>query len=340
MRAIAGGTISFGLVSIPVKLYPATQSAAGVSFHLLHKDCNARLKQQYICPVHDQLVPREDMVKGYEYAKDQYVVFTPAELKAMEEKATQTIDIATFVPAATVDPIYFDKPYFLGPEKGGEKAYRLLASAMDETERVALARYAARGKQYLVMLRPADGAQGGRGLVMQQLLYADEVRSFGEVPIADSTTVKEPELKLARQLIDQIASDTFDPTQFEDDVRKRILADVQRKVDGQAIETEEPSGEPARVIDLMEALKASLGIKADKGAPKATDTEDGARTSATSRKPAKKNEPSEEAEPLRATAGEPTPLHGARRGRSSDAGERGGGHDADAPAPRKNRSRR
>jgi len=328
------------LVSIPVKLYPATQSAAGVSFHLLHKDCNARLKQQYICPVHDQIVPREDMVKGYEYAKDQYVVFTPAELKAMEEKATQTIDIATFVPAATVDPIYFDKPYFLGPEKGGEKAYRLLASAMDETERVALARYAARGKQYLVMLRPADGAQGGRGLVMQQLLYADEVRSFGEVPIADSTTVKEPELKLARQLIDQIASDTFDPTQFEDDVRKRILADVQRKVDGQAIETEEPTGEPARVIDLMEALKASLGIKPDKGqAARSAETDDGARSPTSSRKPAKKNEPSEEAEPLRATAGEPTPLHGGRRGRGSHA-EGAGGHDADASAPRKNRSRR
>jgi len=145
MRAIAGGTISFGLVSIPVKLYPATQPSAGVSFNLLHAGCNSRLKQQYICPVHDQIVGREDMVKGYEYAKDQYVTFTPAELKAMEEKATQTIDIATFVPASTVDPVYFDKPYFLGPEKGGEKAYRLLAAAMDESARVALARYAAPG---------------------------------------------------------------------------------------------------------------------------------------------------------------------------------------------------
>lgn len=255
-RAIAGATISFGLVSIPVRLYPATQSSAAISFHLLHKKCGTRLKQQYICPKDHEIVSRDDMVKGYEFAKDQYVTFTPEELKSLEEKATQSIDIAEFVPLAKIDPVYFDRPYYLAPEKGGEKAYRLLAEAMEESGRAALARYAARGKQYLVMLRPSVDA---RGLVLQQLLYKDEVRPISEVPLP-TAEVREPELKLARQLIDQIASETFDPTQYHDEVRERIQADIERKVEGQDItESEEPSPEPARIIDLMEALKASLG---------------------------------------------------------------------------------
>ena len=194
------------------------------------------------------------MVKGYEFAKDQYVTFTPEELKTLEEKATQTIEIAEFVPLDRIDPVYFDKAYYLGPEKGGEKAYRLLSEAMRETGRAGLARYAARGKQYLVLLRPSiDG-----GLVMQQLLYADEVRPFSDVPMTDAE-VREPELKLAKQLIDQIAVETFEPTKYEDDVRKRVEEDIKRKVEGQEIAVSAPEPEPARIIDLMEALKASLG---------------------------------------------------------------------------------
>ena len=258
-RAISGGTISFGLVSIPVKLYSATQAESAISFNLLHAKCGSRLKQQYVCPRDNEIVSRDAMVKGYEFAKDQYVTFTPDELKAMEEKATQSIEIAEFVPLDRIDPVYFDKPYYLGPEKGGEKAYRLLAQVMRETNRAAIARYAARGKQYIVMLRAADGAQGagGVGIVMQTLLYADEVRPFSEVPIADAD-VRDSELTLAKQLVDQIASETFNPADYEDDVRKRIQADIQRKVDGQEIATAAPVEEPARVIDLMEALKASL----------------------------------------------------------------------------------
>ncbi|HEY8927340.1 MAG TPA: Ku protein, partial [Polyangia bacterium] len=209
----------------------------------------------------NEIVPRDAMVKGYEFAKDQYVTFTPAELKAMEEKATQTIDIAEFVPAERIDPVYYDKAYYLGPEKGGEKAYRLLAEVMRETKRVAVARYAARGKQYIVMLRAADGAQGGTGIVMQTLLYADEVRSFSEVPMGDAT-VRESELALARQLVDQIAAETFNPAAYEDEVRKRIQADIERKVEGKEIAAPAAVDEPAPVIDLMEALKASLGAKA------------------------------------------------------------------------------
>jgi DNA end-binding protein Ku len=255
-RAIAGATVSFGLVSIPVKLFAATQASAGVSFNLLHKKCNTRLKQQYICPTDNEIVHRDDMVKGYEFAKDQYVTFTPDELKALEEKATGSIDIAEFVPLAAIDPVYFDRPYYLGPEKGGDKAYLLLAEAMRESGRAALARYAARGKQYLVMLRPT---RDGRALVLQQLLYADEVRPLADVPLPDGE-VREPELKLAKQLIDQIASETFDPTQYHDDVRERIQADIEKKVQGHDItEVSEPAAEPARIIDLMAALKASLG---------------------------------------------------------------------------------
>ncbi len=254
-RPIAGATISFGLVSIPVRLYPATQSSAAISFNLLHKKDGSRLKQQYICPRDGEIVSRDEMIKGYEFAKDQYVTFTPEELKALEEKATQSIDIDSFVPLSAIDPIYFERPYYLGPEKGGDKAYLLLAEAMRETGRAALARYAARGKQYLVMLRPSPD---GRALILQELLYADEVRSLSEVPLPDGQA-REAEVKLAKQLIDQIATETFEPSKYHDEVRERIQADIDRKVQGHDISESAPAPEPARIIDLMAALKASLG---------------------------------------------------------------------------------
>src|SRR6266700_3512595 len=289
-RAISTATISFGLVSIPVKLYTATQASAGVSFNLLHEKCGSRLKQQYICPRDNEIVSRDDMVKGYEFAKDQYVTFTTEELKSLEEKATQTIEIAEFVPADKIDPVYFDKAYYLGAEKGGEKAYRLLSEAMRETGRSGLARYAARGKQYLVLLRPA----GDGGLVMQQLLYADEVRPFSEVPMND-VEVREPELKLAKQLIDQIAVETFEPTKYEDDVRKRIEADIKRKVAGQDIAVAGPEPEPAPIIDLMEALKASLGKGKTGATSGAAAPSSSASAEASDRKPARRSE--DKAEP-------------------------------------------
>ena len=294
-RAIAGATISFGLVSIPVKLFAATQASASISFNMLHAKCKSRLKQQYICPTDNEIVHRDDMVKGYEFAKDQYVTFTPDELKALEEKATGSIDIAEFVPLTAIDPVYFDRPYYLGPEKGGDKAYLLLAEAMRESGRAALARYAARGKQYLVMLRPSHD---GRALVLQQLLYADEVRALSDVPLPDGE-VREPELKLAMQLIDQIASETFDPTQYRDEVRERIQADIERKVQGQDIsQAVEPSAEPARVIDLMAALKASLG-KGKSDRPAAAPAPAASEEPATARRSAQKSA-APAAEPKRA----------------------------------------
>jgi DNA end-binding protein Ku len=255
-RSIASLTISFGLVSIPVKLYSASEASRAISFNLLHKTCGSRLKQQYVCVKEDVVVPRDEMVKGYEFAKDQYVMFTSEELKALEEAGTHAADITEFVPIEAIDPVYFDKAYYLAPDKGGAKPYALLTKALRESDRCAIGRWAARGKQYIVMIRPIED-----GLVMQQLLYAAEVRSMKDLEIPQ-TDVKDAELKLAQQLIEQQASDTFDPGAYTDEVRTRIDAAVQKKVEGQEITmTEAPEG-GAQVIDLMEALRASLEKKA------------------------------------------------------------------------------
>jgi len=252
-RSIATLTVSFGLVSIPVKLYSATEASRAISFNLLHKGCGSRLKQQYLCVKEEVPVAREDMVKGYEFAKDQYVMFSPEELKALEETGTHTAEITEFVPIASIDPVYFDKAYYLAPDKGGAKPYALFVSALRETQRCALGRWAARGKQYIVMLRPV-----AEGLVMQQLLYAEEVRPIGEIEIP-KTEVKDAELKLALQLIEQQASEKFDPAAYKDEVRGRIEAAVQKKVEGEEITLADGAPEGgAEVIDLMEALRASL----------------------------------------------------------------------------------
>jgi DNA end-binding protein Ku len=261
-RSIASLTVSFGLVAIPVKLYSATQASGAISFNLLHKPpCGSRLKQQYLCAKEGVPVAREDMVKGYEFAKDQYVVFTPEELKALEEIGTHTVEITEFVPIESIDPVYFDKAYYLGPDKGGAKPYALLTRALRETGRCALGRWAARGKQYIVMVRPV-----AEGLVMQQLLYAAEVRPIGEVEIP-KTEVRPAELALATQLIEQQAAPAFDPSAYTDEVKTRIEAAVQKKVDGQEIAVAEEAAAPtAQVIDLMEALRASLKKKAPEAA--------------------------------------------------------------------------
>ena len=258
-RSIASLTVSFGLVSIPVKLYSATEASRAISFNLLHKGCGSRLKQQYVCVKEEVVVPREDMVKGYEFAKDQYVMFTPEELKALEETGTHTADIVEFVPLKAVDPVYFDKAYYLGPDKGGAKPYALLARALRESGRCAIGRWAARGKQYIVMIRPVEDLV--EGLVMQQLLYAGEVRSLRDIDIPNMD-VKPAELRLAQQLIEQQSADKFEPKQYVDELRARIEAAVQKKVEGQEITTSE-AAEPAsgQVIDLMEALRASLEKK-------------------------------------------------------------------------------
>jgi DNA end-binding protein Ku len=255
------------MVSIPVKLYSATEASRAMSFNLLHKACGSRLKQQYFCVKEEVPVAREDMAKGYEFAKDQYVMFSPEELKALEEAGTHSADITEFIPAKAIDPVYFDKAYYLGPDKGGAKPYALLARALKETGRCALGRWAARGKQYIVLIRPMDTGLV-EGLVMQQLLYAAEVRSMNDVDIP-KTEVKPAELKLAQQLIEQQSTDKFDPAAYTDEVRARIEAAIQKKVEGQEITLAEAPEKGAEVIDLMEALRASLEKKPAKAVAKA-----------------------------------------------------------------------
>jgi DNA end-binding protein Ku len=244
--------VSFGLVTIPVKLYSTGETAAGIQLNMLHAKCGSRLKQQYVCPLDDEVVGRDEMVKGYEYAKGQYVLFSEDELKALNREATNAIDITEFVPLEQVDPIFYEKSYYMGPDKGGDRPYRLLAEAMRQTSRAALARYAARGKNYLVLLRPF-----GDGLIMQQLRYHDELRPFSEVPIGPAE-VREPELRLAKQIIEQIANDRFEPDRYEDEVRQQTMELIERKVAGQEISAAPIEAPKAQVIDLMAALKASL----------------------------------------------------------------------------------
>ena len=297
-RSLASLSLSFGLVSIPVKVFSATESSGSVSFNLLH-NCGSRLKQQYVCLKEGIPVERADMVKGYEFEKDRYVTFTPAELKALEESARHTIDIISFIPQSAVDPIYYDKAYYLAPDKRGAKPYRLLLEAMRESGRCALARWVWKGKQYVVQVRPADD-----GLVLQQLLYAEEVRAIKDLDI-EQADIQKPELQLALQLIDQISADSYDPAAFEDEEKNRVLAAIDEKIAGKNIVVTEHREEPAggQIIDLTEALRASLSARkpAAKAAPAAAPAVE-AKEARKGAKRAAAAAPAEEPAPVRARA--------------------------------------
>jgi DNA end-binding protein Ku len=262
-RSIASLSLTFGLVSIPVKLYSATESSGTVSFNMLTPD-GSRVKQQYVSAKDGQVVERSQLVKGYEFEKDRFVIFSGDELKALQESPSHTVDIVAFIPEQAVDPIYFDKAYFLAPDKRGAKPYQLLLAAMRKSGRCALATWAWKGKQYVVQVRP-----GEEGLVLQQLLYADEVRSMKDLDI-EKAAISDAELQLALQLIQQIAEDTYDPGRFEDKEKQRILAAIDEKIAGHHIVQPEEAqpAEGAQVIDLMAALRASLGKTPGAGAGK------------------------------------------------------------------------
>ncbi len=252
-RSIGSVTISFGLVSIPIKVYSSSQSEKTVSFNMLEEKTGTRVKQQYVSQHSGDVVPRSEMIKGYEFAKGQYVTFTKDELKQFEVEANKAVEIKEFVPLDEVDPILFTSAYYVGPDKGADRPYALLREAMRKTGRAAVAKWATRGKQYLVMLRPMDN-----GIVMQQLRYAGEVRSLGDIPLGEGEA-NEAELGLAIQLIEQIAKNEFDSEQYQDDVRQRIEEAIAAKVEGQEITAAPEEAPQAKIIDLMDALKASLG---------------------------------------------------------------------------------
>jgi DNA end-binding protein Ku len=278
-RSIASATISFGLVSVPVNLFSSSESSASISFNMLHSKCGSRLKQQYICAGEGTVVEKDEVTKGYEFSKGQYVRFTSEEIKALDEKATNAIDIAEFVPLAAVDRIYLEKVYFLGAGKGGDRAYRLLVAALADTGRAALGQYSARGKQYLVLLRPM-----GNMLVMEQLHYAGELKSADEVPLPD-VALKDAELALARQLIEQASVEEFRPENYHDTVRERVLEAIQQKVEGQDITAAPAEAPQTKIIDLMDALKASLAKRGTAAEKKPVKT--AAATSAEDEAPAK-----------------------------------------------------
>ena len=261
-RSIASLTLSFGLVSIPVRLYSATESSSSVKFNMLAPD-GSRLKQQYVSEKDQTVVQRSEMLKGYEFEKDKFVLFTPDELKSLEEDSSHAIEIVAFIPEKAVDPIYYDKAYLLAPDKRGGKPYALLMEAMRESGRCALAKWAWKSKQYVVQVRPVED-----GLILQQLLYADEVRSLKDLAI-EKVDVTKAELQLALQLIEQISEDAYDPGQFEDTEKKRILAAIDAKIAGNKVVASGHSEEPSsgQVIDLMEALRASLGKKSGGAVP-------------------------------------------------------------------------
>jgi DNA end-binding protein Ku len=280
-RSIGSGAISFGLVSIPVKLYVATSSEAP-SFNLLHAKCGNRIRQQRFCPVCNEVVERDNLIKGYEFAKDQYVRVSDEELKALEGEASEAIEISEFVPLAKVDPIYFERTYYLGPDKGGEKAYRLLADTMTQVGKVALAKFVLRGKENLVIVRAAQN-----GLLMHTMYFADEVRNFDEIPKGESAKISSAETSLAVRLIDELSNDEFQPEKYEDEYSERVMNLVNKKAEGKEISLAQPQPQRGQVIDLMAALKGSLGKAKEKKpavSAKASEPEKGRKKASSAKK--------------------------------------------------------
>ena len=273
-RAISSGTISFGLVSIPVKLFTAASSEQ-VRFNMLHKKCGGRLKMQYYCPTDDEVVERNDTIKGFEYARGQYVKFEDEELKNLEAERSNSIEIVEFVPLSQFDLVQVEKSYYLGPDKGGDKAYQLLSESMKAKGKVAVGRWAARGKEQLVLIRPYQN-----GLIFHQLYYANEVRAFDQIDTGATFDFSDKERELAEKLIDQLSETEFDLTKYHDSYNDRVLAAVQQKVAGEEI-TVAPEAPKAQIIDLFEALKKSLA---------GGDAKDSAEVEAKSKPPKKTGE--------------------------------------------------
>lgn len=251
-RSIDTATLAFGLVSIPVKLYSTSEPSHELHFHLVHEGCGERLHQQYVCPRHGK-IDRDDMIKGYELTKGNFIELSKTELKALDAVASDEIAIEEFVPADAVDPLFIERSYYLGPGKAADRAYQLFRDALTEADLTAIASYAARGKQYIVALRPYE-----TGLAMHQLRYPDEVKAWSEVPATKHMKAAPAELALARQVIDHLRHETFDPSRYKDDVKARVRALIAKKAKGGEITTP-PTVAPAPVTDLMAALKASLG---------------------------------------------------------------------------------
>ena len=265
-RPIASVTLSFGLVAIPVGLYSSTDASDRISFNFLRARDGSRVKQQYVAVKDGKLVDRSEMAKGYEFAKNEFVMFSPQELKELEEKTSSTIDITEFVPLDSIDPVYFAGTYLLAPEKGGGKPYSLLTTALKKSAQCAVGRWISRGKEHVVIIRPFSN-----GLALHQLHFQGEIRPMKDLGI-EAGAVSEAELKLATQLINQLAVKKFNPGEFTDDFKARVQAAIQRKVAGKEVALAAPAVERrgSNVVDLMQALKASLNSKPKGATPSRT----------------------------------------------------------------------
>lgn len=280
LRPLRNATITFGLVSIPVRFYTATKSE-DVHFNLLHESCGTRVNRKWWCPHHEKIVSSDELIRGYAVTKNKYVTFTDEEIETLETDDNRALDITEFVDLSQIDPVFFEKAYFLGPAPGGGKTYKLLSTAMKKENKVAVARWVASGKEHIVVLRPFE-----KGLILHTMFYADEVRDFDAIDLEDAP-VREKEVQLAEMLINELSEDKFNPLQFKDEYRERMLDRIKAKSHGKAIVAEEKEPEKGgEVIDIMEALRRSLegGRRAPKRAAKRTTKTRARTTTAKKRK--------------------------------------------------------
>jgi DNA end-binding protein Ku len=282
LRPIRNATISFGLVNIPVRFYTATKSE-DVHFNMLHESCGSRVNRKWWCPQHEELVEQSDLIRGYAIAKNQYVTFTDEEIDSLETDDNRALEITEFLDLDQIDPVFFEKAYFLGPAAGGGKTYKLLSEAMKKEHKVALARMVQGNREHLVIIRPFQN-----GLVLHTMFYADEVRDFGAIELEDAV-VKDKEIKLAEMLIDELTEKQFNPLQYKDDYRERLMDRIQAKSAGEKIIHEErDDNKSGEVIDIMEALRRSLEgagrAPAKRAAAKETETASAKRPASKKRK--------------------------------------------------------
>jgi DNA end-binding protein Ku len=261
LRPLRNATITFGLVSIPVRFYSATKSE-DIHFNLLHESCGTRVNRKWWCPYHEKIVSSDELVRGYAVSKNKYVTFTDEEIETLETDDNRALDITEFVDLGQIDPVFFEKAYFLGPAPGGGKTYHLLSTAMKDQNKVGVARWVAAGKEHVVVLRPFED-----GLILHTMYYADEVRDFSAID-TERAPVKEKEVKLAEMLINELTEKKFDPLRYKDEYRARLMTRIRAKAQGKTIVAEEREEEKTgEVIDIMEALRRSLegGRAAPKG---------------------------------------------------------------------------
>jgi DNA end-binding protein Ku len=252
LRPLRNATISFGLVNIPVRFYTATKSE-DVHFNLLHESCGSRVNRKWWCPQHEKIVESDELVRGYAISKNKFITFTDEEIEALESDGNRSLEITEFVTLDQIDPVFFEKAYYLGPAPGGGKTYKLLSQAMKKQNKVAVARWVASHKEHIVVLRPFEN-----GLVLHTMFYADEVRDFAAIDTEDAP-VKDKEIGLAEMLINELTEKKFDPLQFKDEYRERLLDRIRDKSKGKTITMEEKEEDRGgEVIDIMEALRRSL----------------------------------------------------------------------------------